>query len=104
MSGVKETDPPELPVIFKAISSNSYALELVEQLNEVIAFGSPSLTRTQEKAIVTVVSAADHCCYEAPTHGATATPWGGRSHSGQKNKSPDLLSKDGAFFLSVIWI
>ena len=55
MSGAKDADLPELPGIFKAISSNSYALELVEQLNEVIAFGGSSLTKTQEKAIVTVV-------------------------------------------------
>ena len=87
MSGVKETDPPELPVIFKAISSNSYALELVEQLNEVIAFGSLSLTRTQEKAIVTVVSAANHCCYEAPTHGALF-----RKYSGDSATANQLLA------------
>ena len=35
MSGAKDADLPELPGIFKAISSNSYALELVEELTKL---------------------------------------------------------------------
>ncbi len=87
MSWVKEADLPELPEIFKAISSNSYALELVEQLNEGIAFGSSSLTRTQEEAIATVVSAANHCRYGALTHGAFF-----RKHSGDSATASQLLA------------
>lgn len=69
MSWVKEADLPELAEIFRAISSNAQALELVERLNEGIAFGSSALTRAQEEAIATTVSVANRCRYGALTHG-----------------------------------
>lgn len=69
MSWVKEADLTDLPAIFKAVSLNSQAMELVEQLNEGLAFGSSVLTRAQEEAIATVVSVANRCQYGALTHG-----------------------------------
>ena len=69
MSWVKEADLPDPPKIFKAISSNGQALELVEQLNEGIAFSNSALTRVQEEAIATAVSVANRCRYGALTHG-----------------------------------
>ena len=84
MSWIKEADLPDLPEIFRAISSNGQALELVEQLNEGIAFGSSALTRAQEEAIATAVSVANRCRYGALTHGGFL-----RKHAG----GPDIASQ-----------
>ena len=53
----------DLPPIFQVLSLNSRALEDVKRLNETLAFGGSALTRTQEEAIATVVSAANQCRY-----------------------------------------
>ncbi len=87
MSWVKEADLPDLPEIFKAISSNGRALDLVERLNEGIAFGSSALTRAQEEAIATTVSVANRCRYGALTHGGFF-----RKHAGDSNTASQLLA------------
>ena len=87
MSWVKEADLPDLPEIFKAISSNGQALELVEQLNEGIAFGSSALTRAQEEAIATAVSVANRCRYGALTHGGFF-----RKYAGDSGAASQLLA------------
>ena len=38
-------------------------MEAVQRLNASITFGSSALTRVQEEAIATVVSATNHCRY-----------------------------------------
>ena len=68
MSWIKEADQPDLPEIFRALSLNSQALDVVRQLNEGLAFGNSTLGRAQEEAIATVVSVANHCRYGALTH------------------------------------
>lgn len=87
MSWVKEADLPDLPEIFKAISSNGQALELIERLNEGIAFGSSALTRAQEEAIATAVSVANRCRYGALTHGGFF-----RKHADDSDTASQLLS------------
>ena len=87
MSWVKEADLPELAEIFRAISSNAQALELVERLNEGIAFGSSALTRAQEEAITTTVSVANRCRYGALTHGGFF-----RKHADNPDTASQLLA------------
>ena len=71
MSWIEEVDLEDenLPEIFRVMSLNPGALELVKSLNEELAFGGSSLTRVQEEAIATVVSTANKCRYGAMTHG-----------------------------------
>ena len=45
------------------MSINPQAMEAVQRLNAAITFGSSALTRVQEEAIATVVSATNHCRY-----------------------------------------
>ncbi len=87
MSWVEEADLPDLPEIFKSISSNSQTLEIVERLNEGIAFGSSALTRAQEEAIATTVSVANRCRYGALTHGSFF-----RKHSRDSDTASQLLT------------
>ncbi len=68
MSWIEEAEVPDIPAIFRAISINPHALEVVERLNEVLSFGNSGLSRTQEEAIATVVSVANRCRYGAMTH------------------------------------
>ena len=76
-----------LPAIFQAISLSPTALEQVKQLNETLAFGSSALSRVQEEAIATVVSAANRCRYGALTHGGFL-----RLHSGDDQLASTLLA------------
>ncbi len=71
MSWIEEVDLEDrnLPDIFRVMSLNPGALELVKGLNEELAFGGSGLTRIQEEAIATVVSTANKCRYGAMTHG-----------------------------------
>ncbi len=64
-----ELEDENLPEIFRVMSLNPGALELVKGLNEELAFGASGLTRVQEEAIATVVSTANRCRYGAMTHG-----------------------------------
>ena len=70
MSWIEETDlgNGNLPDIFRAMSLNPNALELVKSLNEGLAFGGSKLHRAQEEAIATVVSNANRCRYGTLTH------------------------------------
>ena len=86
MSWVQQADLPELPVVFGALSLNSQALEVVEQLNEGLAFGNSTLTRVQEEAIATVVSVANRCRYGALTHSGFL-----RRYSGDSNLASQML-------------
>ena len=62
MSWIKETDINVSNVI-KVMSINSPAMEAVSNLNQAVTFGSSALTRVQEEAIATVVSATNKCRY-----------------------------------------
>jgi alkylhydroperoxidase family enzyme len=50
-----------LPPIISVISINQSAMEAVQSFNAKITFGSSALTRVQEEAISTAVSAANKC-------------------------------------------
>ena len=62
MAWIREEDLDLSPVI-RIMSINPQAMEAVQRLNAAITFGSSALTRVQEEAIATVVSATNHCRY-----------------------------------------
>ncbi len=62
MSWIREEKTDLSPVI-SVMSINPQAMEAVQRLNAVVTFGSSALTRVQEEAIATVVSATNHCRY-----------------------------------------
>ncbi len=62
MSRIREENV-SLPNIMKVMSINPKAMEAVSGMNRDITFGSSALTRVQEEAIATTVSAANHCRY-----------------------------------------
>ena len=62
MAWIREEDLELSPVI-RIMSINPQAMEAVQRLNAAITFGSSALTRVQEEAIATVVSATNHCRY-----------------------------------------
>lgn len=86
MSWIEEVDLPDLPAIFQAMSISPEAMDAVQRLNETVAFGSSTLTRVQEEAIATVVSAATQCRYTAMSHGGFL-----RRHSGNRQLAGHLL-------------
>lgn len=49
--------------VLKVMSIQPSAMEAVGALNQAITFGSSALTRVQEEAIATAVSAFNHCRY-----------------------------------------
>lgn len=52
-----------LPPVISVISINKQAMEAVRNLNANITFGASALTRMQEEAIATAVSATNRCRY-----------------------------------------
>jgi len=50
-----------LPPVISVISINKQAMESVRNLNANITFGASALTRVQEEAIATAVSATNRC-------------------------------------------
>ena len=62
MSWIKEADV-NLSNVIKVMSINPQAMEAVSNLNQAVTFGSSALTRVQEEAIATVVSATNKCRY-----------------------------------------
>ena len=62
MSWIREEKTDLSPVI-SVMSINPQAMEAVQRLNATVTFGSSALTRVQEEAIATVVSATNHCRY-----------------------------------------
>jgi len=62
MSWIREEDV-NLPEVIKVMSIQPQAMEAVRRLNAAVTFGASALTRVQEEAIATVVSAANHCRY-----------------------------------------
>jgi uncharacterized peroxidase-related enzyme len=63
-----ELEDQNLSDIFRVMSLNPGALELVKDLNEGLSLGGSGLARVQEEAIATVVSAANRCRYGSMTH------------------------------------
>ena len=62
MSWIRVEDV-NLPEIIKVMSIQPRAMEAVQQVNMAVTFGGSVLTRVQEEAIATVVSATNHCRY-----------------------------------------
>ena len=62
MAWIREEDVDVSPVI-KIMSINPQVMRAVQRMNTTITFGSSALTRVQEEAIATVVSATNHCRY-----------------------------------------
>ena len=62
MAWIREEDLDLSPVI-RIMSINPKAMEAVQRLNASVTFGSSALTKVQEEAIATVVSATNHCRY-----------------------------------------
>ncbi len=62
MSWIREEDVP-FPNVIKSMSINRKAMEAVQGMTEAITFGASALTRVQEEAIATAVSAANKCRY-----------------------------------------
>jgi uncharacterized peroxidase-related enzyme len=81
-----ESADPTLPEIFRVMSLDPNALQLVKDLNEGLSFGGSGLARVQEEAIATVVSAANRCRYGGMTHGGFL-----RRQSGDAQLVSDIL-------------
>ena len=62
MAWIPEEDLDVSPVI-RIMSISPQAMEAVQRMNAAVTFGSSALTRVQEEAIATVVSATNHCRY-----------------------------------------
>ena len=62
MSWIREEDVP-LSNVIKVMSINAKAMEAVSSLNQSVSFGPSTLTRVQEEAIATTVSALNQCRY-----------------------------------------
>ncbi len=62
MSWIREEKTDLSPVI-SVMSILPQAMEAVQRLNAAVTFGGSALTRVQEEAIATVVSATNHCRY-----------------------------------------
>ena len=56
-------DDTGLPNVFKVMSINPKAMFAVANMSRAITFGASALTRVQEEAIATAVSAANKCRY-----------------------------------------
>ena len=68
MAWIEESELPDVPAIFQAMSLKPEALDVVKRLNEVLSFGNSGLSRIQEEGIATVISVANRCRYGAMTH------------------------------------
>ena len=62
MAWIREEDV-NLPEVIKVMSIQPQAMEAVQKLNMAVTFGDSALTRVQEEAIATVVSATNLCRY-----------------------------------------
>ena len=62
MSWIREEESDLSPVI-SVMSILPQAMEAVQRMNMAVTFGASALSRTQEEAIATVVSATNHCRY-----------------------------------------
>ena len=72
MSWIRETDPGSLPEdirpwananVIHSLSINPTALAAVVEMNRGITFGASALSRVEEEAIATAVSAVNKCQY-----------------------------------------
>ncbi len=62
MSWIRE-EALDLSPVIRIMSINPQAMETVQPLNAAVTFGSSALTRVQEEAIATVLSATNRCRY-----------------------------------------
>ena len=62
MSWIEEAKV-NVPSIISVMSINQQAMEAVQNMNASLTFGASALTRVQEEAIATVVSATNNCRY-----------------------------------------
>jgi hypothetical protein len=62
MTWIPEAETNKTTII-KSMSINNKAMEAVANLNAKLSHGASVLTKTQEEAISTVVSVANHCRY-----------------------------------------
>ena len=62
MSWIEEVNVDVSPII-SVMSINQQAMEAVQNMNANLTFGASALTRVQEEAIATVVSATNRCRY-----------------------------------------
>jgi len=60
MSWIREEES-DLPNVIKVMSINPRAMQAVLDVNAAITFGESALTRVQEEAIATAVSAVNRC-------------------------------------------
>jgi alkylhydroperoxidase family enzyme len=61
MSWIREDESVKLSDVIKVRSINPGAMEAVQNLTQATTFGASALTRVQEEALSTVVSAANKC-------------------------------------------
>ena len=59
----EEINGEDLPNFARAISINPTATQAFNQLGDAVSFGASALTRVQEEAIATTVSAINKCRY-----------------------------------------
>lgn len=62
MSWIQE-EKVDLPPVIACMSINKTAMEAVQGMSAGTTFGASALTRVQEEAIATAVSAANTCRY-----------------------------------------
>ena len=67
MSWIREVEPkpgePGLPPVISVMSIDDNAMKAVQNLGQAVTFGGSSLSRVQEEALSTVVSATNRCRY-----------------------------------------
>lgn len=60
---LRERFEGRVPNVLKVVSLRPRAMEALFELNMAVTFGGSGLTRVQEEAIATAVSAINHCEY-----------------------------------------
>ena len=63
MSWIREEINEDAQNFIRAMSINPTAIQAVNQLGDAVSFGASALTRVQEEAIATTVSAINKCRY-----------------------------------------
>ena len=63
MSWIREEINQDLANFAKAMSINPTAMQAIDHLGDAVSFGASALTRVQEEAIATTVSAINKCRY-----------------------------------------
>ncbi len=63
MSWIREEISKDLPNFIRAMSINPTAMQAINELVYAVSFGASTLTRVQEEAVATTVSAINKCRY-----------------------------------------